>query len=153
MNDAGLTFTLKRLLSCKTKKEADTFIADLGNEYRPLMQQVLGRMVFERTTSQNSLLHKWFTEVGKQMGEGMDEVKARAKLDIGCAILRRDSVMFDGFFAKCIAELDRERQIKAMKYISVTSLMNTKQATEFADTFERIHRAEGYQLTIPKDAA
>lgn len=153
MTDAGLHHILRTILDSKTQKAAEAFIeADVGKEYTPFAREVLARIRFKRTVDQNSLIYKWYSEIGKQMGETTDEVRCRAKLDIGCVILCRDDPVFDGFFKMTIEPLTRKRQLKAMRYISMTSVMNTKQATEYLDTFERIHRAEGYQLSVPEAA-
>jgi hypothetical protein len=105
----------------------------------------------DRTLDQNALVHKWFAEVAHQSGESASEVKARAKLDFGCPILCRDDPVFMGFFHHAISPLSRERQIKSMAYVSVTSDMTVKQMSEFMDEFERHHRAAGMVLTIPED--
>lgn len=152
-NDSGLYFILRKLLGAKTKKEADAYINEyVSEDYMKIAQELAGRLSYQRTIPQNSLIFKWYSEVGKQMGETADEVRCRAKLDIGCVIMRRDDPVFNGFFEKSIAPLSRERQLKSMRFISMTSLMNTKQATEYLDSFEHVHRAQGLQLTQPEAA-
>jgi len=105
----------------------------------------------DRSLDQNALAHKWFTEVGQQMGETVDEVKARAKLDIGTIILCRDDPEFLAFCKKALGHLGRKDRLEAMRYINVTSILTIGQMREFMDTFERMHRAEGLQLTHPDD--
>ena len=133
-----------------TIDDVRTWCADLYK--RPLPVTVAIRDGSDRTLNQNAIAHKWFTEVGQQMGEDMMEAKNRAKLDIGCVILCRDDPMFLGFFHHAIKPLTREQRLKSMNYVDVTSIMTVKQMTEFLDIFERQHRAAGLSLTIPEAA-
>lgn len=150
MTDGGLAFLVRSLLDCKTKKQAQGVIAQTGDGYLEIAKELLARLMFERTLNQNGLAHKWFSEIGNQTGESADEVKDRAKLDIGCIILCRDDPDYLEFMRASMKDLGREERLKRMKFIPCTSLMNTKQKTEFLDTFERQHRAQGLQLTEPK---
>lgn len=119
---------------------------------QPLPLRVAALDGDDRTLSQNALLHKWCTEIGHQMGESMDEVKARAKLEIGVPILCRDDPVFNGFYHHALKPLTYEQRLKSMTYVSVTSTMTVDQMREFMDTFEREYRSQGMVLTQPEAA-
>lgn len=100
-----------------------------------------------RSLDQNRLAFKWYAEVGQQSGQTSDEIHRYAKLTFGCPILCRDDPVFNGFFTLSIAPLSYERQLKAMTYLSVSSILSVKQMTEYLSQFERHYRGEGLQLS------
>lgn len=155
MTDAGLYHVIRNILDSKTKTAARGFLDQLGRDYLPIAQELLDRLTFKRTGDQNSLIYKWYSEVGNATGETPNEVRMRAKLDIGTVILCRDDPDYLDACKAAMTHLGREDRLKrVMPYWPVTSLMNTKQATEYLDTFERVHRAQGIDLSTPeRDAA
>lgn len=134
---------------CRTQEDVDRLCLLLHERKRPFTASVVAGA--DRSKAQNRLAFKWYGEVGQQMGESVDEVHARAKLDIGCAILCRDDADFLAFCKRSMGHMGREDRLQAMKWIPVTSLMTTRQMTEFLETFERVHRAQGLDLTIPQE--
>jgi len=134
--------------TCRNIDELRTFCSKLYAMPFPITVAV--RDGTDRSLDQNALAHKWFSEVGHQMGESMDEVKARAKLDIGCIILCRDDPDFLAFCKQAFGGVDRETRLARMKYVPVTSIFTVQQMSEFMDTFERQHRAQGLHLTQPE---
>ena len=45
---------------------------------------------------------------------------------------------------------DRDKRLKAMDFIDVSSILSTKQMSEFMTEFETKWRSEGVALTIPE---
>lgn len=85
-----------------------------------------------RTAAQNKLYFHIYTRIAKTL-HGGDERHSRreCKLLIGCRILRRDSAEFANIYDIVIRGLEYEKKLKAMDLISVSSIMNIKQGTEY----------------------
>lgn len=101
-----------------------------------------------RTLSQNALIHKWFGEIAKQTHSTADQVKRECKLYQGCPILMADDPDFVGFIRN-LSHLTVEQKIAAMDYVSVTSVMNAKQLSKFADAVQAKYLPQGVRLTDP----
>lgn len=88
-----------------------------------------------RSIKQNRLIYKSYQRIGKTLYGG-DESLARneCKLRIGCRILYRDSKDFAVVFDSIIRPLDYDKKIQAMNLISVSSIMEIPQATEYIKT-------------------
>ena len=102
-----------------------------------------------RTLSQNALLHKWFGEIAKQTNESADQVKRECKFYQGCPILMAEDPAFVAFVAN-LSRLTVEEKIAAMDYVSVTSVMTTKQLSAMCDAVHRKYVAQGIRLTDPE---
>lgn len=105
-----------------------------------------------RTLSQNALLHKWFGEIAKQTHETADQVKRECKFYQGCPILMADDPQFVAFLSN-LKNLTVEEKIAAMDYISVTSVMTTKQLSAMCDAVEAKYLPQGVRLTQPEAKA
>lgn len=152
MTDAGFVEIVKRLLAQNTRKGAREVVASIGGDYRELSERLAERMTFDRTNDQNALLWKWNAEVAKHQGETKEDVHRESKLSIGCPILFRDNEEFAAFYRRVLAPQDRAERLKAMDFIDVSSVMTTKQMSEFMDEFEKKWRLRGVPLTIPEAA-
>jgi hypothetical protein len=88
-----------------------------------------------RSLAQNRLIYKAYQRIGKTLYGG-DESHARneCKLRIGCRILYRDSEEFARVFDTVIRPLSHENKLAAMTLISVSSIMEIPQATEYIKT-------------------
>tara|TARA_R100000750_G_C2265981_1_gene65638 strand:+ start:62 stop:481 length:420 start_codon:yes stop_codon:yes gene_type:complete len=103
-----------------------------------------------RSLSQNALLHKWFGEIAKQTHSTADQVKRECKFYQGCPILMADDPQFVAFLSH-LKNLTVEQKIAAMDYISVTSVMNTKQLSAMCDAVEAKYLPQGIRLSQPED--
>ncbi|WP_411975966.1 hypothetical protein [Sulfitobacter faviae] len=103
-----------------------------------------------RSLSQNALLHKWFGEIAKQTHSTADQVKRECKFYQGCPILMADDPQFVAFLSH-LKSLTIEQKIAAMDYISVTSVMNTKQLSAMCDAVEAKYLPQGIRLSQPED--
>lgn len=103
-----------------------------------------------RSLSQNALLHKWFGEIAKQTHSTADQVKRECKFYQGCPILMAEDAQFVAFLGH-LKSLTVEQKIAAMDYISVTSVMNTKQLSAMCDAVEAKYLPQGIRLTQPPE--
>ena len=103
-----------------------------------------------RSLNQNALLHKWFGEIAKQTHSPADQVKRECKFYQGCPILMAEDPQFVAFLSH-LKSLTIEQKIAAMDYISVTSVMTTKQLGAMCDAVEAKYLPQGVRLTQPED--
>tara|TARA_R110000751_G_scaffold65483_2_gene133971 strand:- start:15157 stop:15573 length:417 start_codon:yes stop_codon:yes gene_type:complete len=103
-----------------------------------------------RSLNQNALLHKWFGEIAKQTHSTADQVKRECKFYQGCPILMAEDPQFVAFLSH-LKSLTIEQKIAAMDYISVTSVMTTKQLGAMCDAVEAKYLPQGVRLTQPED--
>lgn len=105
-----------------------------------------------RTISQNSISHAWYKQVADELREHTPgEIKCLCKYHFGLPILRGDDPEYNDACAKVIDPLPYEDKIKAMEFWPVTSLMKTKQLSDYMEHVQKnyIGRVE---LTFPDDA-
>lgn len=107
----------------------------------------------DRSTEQNKLAFKWYSEISEQTGEEIEDVRARCKLEIGVPILRRDSEKFKATYDRIVRPLAHTDKLDLIRdtEMPVTSLMGVKQMTEYLDIMFRRHSEFGIILTIPPD--
>lgn len=105
----------------------------------------------KRSVNQNSLLYKWLAEIGKQSGNGAEYERNFCKFTYGCMILVADSSEFAAFYSNLVDNLDYEQAIESMAFISLTSLFNVKQFTQYLNHIETYAAKQGYHLTKPDD--
>lgn len=107
----------------------------------------------DRSSEQNRLSQKWYTEIAEQTGEARDEVRARCKLEIGVPIMREASDKFRATYDRLIRPLDYADKLALIRDtdMPVTRLMNVGQMTEFMDAVFQRHAEFGIALTVPPD--
>lgn len=102
-----------------------------------------------RTRAQNSFSHAWYGEIASVLRE--DDAagwKAYCKLHHGVPILRAEDDDFRAAYDKAIKGLTYEQKLAAMHILPVTSLMNVKQLTKYADAVRDDFYARGVHLTV-----
>ncbi len=108
-----------------------------------------------RSTAQNRLLHKWMGEIAEQKGDvTADEARAYCKLTIGVPILRQQNAAFKERYDEILKPLSYEQKLAIMSEplnLPVTSLMSTKQLTEYLEGIIRHFGEQGIVLTMPDD--
>lgn len=108
-----------------------------------------------RTNSQNSLQRKWMVEASDQLqDETAEEKRGFCKLHFGVPILRNADDSFCEEYDRVIKPLPYEHKLRLMMVpfdFRVTSLMNTKQKTQYLDAVANHFREQGVQLTMPDD--
>lgn len=106
-----------------------------------------------RSTAQNRLAQRWFTDIATQLGDQTHEdVRAECKLRFGVPILRAENEAFRLSYDRVLKALPYEQKLEAIKAFDmpVTRLMNIKQMTAFMDEMQRHWSAQGVRLTDPE---
>lgn len=106
-----------------------------------------------RSTAQNRLAQRWFTDIATQLGDQTHEdVRAECKLHFGVPILRAENEAFRLSYDRVIKALPYEEKLAAIKAfdLPVTRLMTVKQMTAFMDEMQRHWTAQGVRLTDPE---
>lgn len=97
----------------------------------------------KRTIPQNRMDFELYTLISEYSHQSIDEVRGQCKLDYGVPIIRRDDAEADKMIGHAIDHLDREEQLKSMRFINVTSLMSRFQQNEFIKTLIDVWAGEG----------
>ena len=106
-----------------------------------------------RSTAQNRLAQRWFTDIATQLGDQTHEdVRAECKLRFGVPILRAENEVFRLSYDRVIKALPYEEKLAAIKAfdLPVTRLMTVKQMTAFMDEMQRHWSGQGVRLTDPE---
>jgi len=103
----------------------------------------------DRSLAQNRLAFKWYGERARQFGNTIDHEHQACKLQFGVPILVNEDEDFAELYHNAIKEMDYQHQLKAMKYIQVSSLMNVKQMTEYLNQIDTDSISQGLRLTHP----
>jgi C-terminal processing protease CtpA/Prc len=106
-----------------------------------------------RSTAQNRLAQRWFTDIATQLGDQTHEdVRAECKLRFGVPILRAENEVFRLSYDRVIKALPYEEKLAAIKAfdLPVTRLMTVKQMTAFMDEMQRHWSGHGVRLTDPE---
>ena len=106
-----------------------------------------------RTTAQNRLAQRWFTDIATQLGDQTHEdVRAECKLRFGVPILRAENEVFRLSYDRVLKALPYEEKLAAIKAfdLPVTRLMTLKQMTAFMDEMQRHWSGQGVRLTDPE---
>jgi len=104
----------------------------------------------DRTEKQNKLAFYWYKVYGTFTGNGALHERYFAKLTYGIPILMANDG-FSSFYSKTIALLPYEDKLKAMEFVPVTSLMTTKQFSEYLYIYESACNERGFICPRPKD--
>lgn len=107
----------------------------------------------DRSSEQNRLSQKWYTEIADQTGEDREDVRARCKLKFGLPILMESSEAFRDLCRRRIKPLDHAERIEVIRDfdIPITRLMNVTQMSQYMDEVFRHHAEFGIVLTVPPD--
>ena len=106
-----------------------------------------------RSSLQNRLAQRWFTDIATQLGDRThDEVRAECKVVFGVPILRAENEAFRSQYDLTLRPLPHEQKIEAVRVfdLPVTRLMTVKQMTAFMDAMQRHWTAQGVRLTDPQ---
>ena len=92
-----------------------------------------------RSLEQNSLSHAWYEQISRQLHEYTAEgVKCECKLRFGVPILRADDADFATWYDSAMKPiLTYEQKIESMRYLPVTSLMNTAQLSRYLEQIQQ----------------
>jgi len=105
-----------------------------------------------RSRAQNAFSHAWYGEIAQALPE--DDAlgwKCYCKLHHGVPILRAEDEAFREAYDGAIKSLPYERKLLAMRVFPVTSRMNTRQLTKYADAVRDDFAARGVLLEVRGD--
>jgi len=110
--------------------ESLNFLIDaLKEQKRPFVVELLPA---HRTIPQNRLFYLMYDIIGKQLyGGDSEHARNECKLTIGVPILRRDSEKFHETYDRLIKPASYEDKLAMMEYISISSLFDKAQGTEY----------------------
>ena len=153
MKDHALIILIRKLLEQKSRKFAEALAADCGDEYRPIIREILERLTFARTKSQNNLLHEWYAEIAKWRGDvSALDVKGECHRDLGLHIRLRDP-QFDWVWKHTGELMDPEQQASLLVSgcLNFSSEMSVKELSEYMDEISRFYETKGVRLTRPNE--
>jgi hypothetical protein len=106
-----------------------------------------------RSDKQNRLSHAWYAELAENLKEfNALGYKNFCKLHFGVPILRTEDDEFRNSYDKVIRPLSYEQKIEVMNILPVTSIMTTKQLTQYLDAMKaHFYNKQGYDLHFPGD--
>jgi len=92
-----------------------------------------------RSLDQNGLSHVWYEQISRELGEETPEgVKCECKLRFGVPILRAEDEVFREMYDSAIKNtLTYEQKLKVMRFLPVTSLMDTDQLSRYLKDMQR----------------
>ena len=144
-----------RLINANVKREMVGFSVNLPtDEARPIVVTFeLENEEEARTLAQNNLSHKWYEILAKQLKEETAAGWKRfCKLHYGVPILRAENKKFRASYDEVIRPLPYEQKIKAMDILPVTSIMTTKQLSQYLEDMRNSMLSErGILLEFPAD--
>lgn len=131
-----------------------TFIGELRAKWnKHKFLRVTVRTGKARSLDQNAISHTWYEQIERELRED-DKlgVKCFCKPHFGVPILRAASEEFREFYnAAFLHTLTYEQKITAMKFIPVTSLMETDQLSQYLVAMQDHFRGRGVMLEFPPE--
>ena len=113
----------------KNEETLNFLIDDLKQQKWPFVVEFLPA---HRTIPQNRLFYLMYDIIGRQLyGGDSDLARNECKLTIGVPILRRDSEQFHKTYDKLLKPASYEDKLAMMEYISVSSIFDKAQGTEY----------------------
>lgn len=108
-----------------------------------------------RTNDQNRLQRKWVLEISAQLGDRTpEEVRGYCKLHFGVPILRNENDAFRLRYDEVVKPLSYDLKLKLMMEpisLPVTSIMTTRQKTDYLNAVHNHFSEQGLILTNPED--
>ncbi|KDD44697.1 NinB domain protein [Bordetella bronchiseptica OSU095] len=137
------------LLSPSQQAAAQAFLANLPLDADEPLEVVVRERQKPRSQAQNAFSHAWYGEIAQALPE--DDAlgwKCYCKLHHGVPILRAEDDAFREAYDGSIKPLPYEKKLLAMRVFPVTSRMNTRQLTKYADAVRDDFAARGVLLEV-----
>lgn len=138
----------------RTEEQRKAHIAHLASVKLPYTSTEEQGVKIKRSISQNSLQHKWLTELAAQGDMTYEEYRGYCKLHFGVPILRRDWDWYREIYDEKIKHLPYEKKILMMMTpidAAVTRDMSKKQMDEYLTKMQQHFVGQGFVLTEPKE--
>jgi hypothetical protein len=105
-----------------------------------------------RSLTQNAISHVWYEQVAQVIGDDDARgVKRFCKLHFGVPILRAEDADFREAYDAAIKGLTYEQKLIAMDILPVTSIMTTRQLSQYMGEVQEHYDKQGIKLEFPKD--
>jgi hypothetical protein len=102
-----------------------------------------------RTEEQNAISHAWYAQLAKELRDDTPlAYKCFCKLHFGVPILRAEDDEFRTVYDTAIKSLSYEKKLEVMKILPVTSIMKTKQLSQYLEAMQA-HFADRVKLEFP----
>lgn len=102
-----------------------------------------------RTEEQNAISHAWYAQLAKELRDDTAlGHKCFCKLHFGVPILRAEDEEFRKVYDTVIKQLSYEKKLEVMKILPVTSIMKTKQLSQYLEAMQA-HFAKDVKLEFP----
>ena len=140
------------LIGASQQAAAQTFLANLPLDADEPLEVVIRERKKPRSAAQNAFSHAWYEEIASALPE--DDAlgwKCYCKLHHGVPILRAEDEEFRTAYDGSIKPLPYEKKLIAMRVFPVTSRMNTRQLTKYADAVRDDFAARGVILEVRGD--
>lgn len=145
------------LLSLTTRSELIRQINELLSGGDPAQKYYvhITKTKRKRSLSANAQQHVWYKQISEHTKTDIKTVEAECKVDFGVPIILHDdeigrtlgyALQKAGFFT-----MTRERQVKFIQVIQVTSLMNTKQHNQYRENIIYYWNQNGLDLGYQDD--
>lgn len=106
-----------------------------------------------RSLNQNALSHDWYAQIARELGDQTpDDVKCECKLRFGVPIMRNDPDFREMYDSAIKRTMTYEQKLKVMRYLPVTSLMNTAELSAYLEQMQREY-AGRVALQFPDEMA
>jgi hypothetical protein len=141
--------TTRRVRTKSDKPALVAYVSNLSPPYTVKFTQGL-----DRSAEQNRLQWLWANELAEQFGDmSAAEYQAFFKLHFGVPILRADDDDFREIYDRMMKPQAYEDKLKFMLHggFSVSSLMTTKQMTQYLDAIYTEFTGRGALLTRPDE--
>lgn len=105
-----------------------------------------------RSLTQNAISHVWYEQVALVVGDDDARgIKRYCKLTIGVPIMRAEDADFRQAYDVAIKGLTYEQKLVAMDILPVTSIMTTKQLSQYLEEVQQHYATQGIRLEFPSD--
>ena len=101
-----------------------------------------------RSMQANSVQWVWYSQIGKFTSTDTKTVASECKIDFGLPILLADEEVGPilGHALRGFSRMTREQQIKFISVIQVTSIMSSKQHTQYRDAIVNYYNLHGLNI-------
>ena len=105
----------------------------------------------KRSLPANSIQHVWYKQIGEFSATDTKTAAAECKIDFGLPIILSDPdigpVIGYSLDKALFSDMPREKQIKYIQIIQITSLMNTKQHSQYRENILYFWNTAGLNLS------
>lgn len=126
----------------------------VGDEILAIINQgksakvVITEWAKDRSIPANNTQWRWYGQIGKFTSTDTKTVAAECKIDFGLPILLADKEVGHvlSYALRGFERMTREQQVKFISVIQVTSIMSSKQHTQYRDSIVNYYQMQGLDI-------